>query len=129
MWDGDDLDEGSEGVDAVDVQCGVFGIPGLMAADGRVFAALVFAASSSSVTLSLMMTEPMRAAVDFKWQAYGLKFWRGQVMTWLTLFVSWIVGLYLAAGAANVLACRLGARLAACSGVRALHPARYPHRT
>ena len=90
LWGGGDL--GMDAADSVDVHCGIIGIPGLVSPDGAVFAALAGVAKQCP---HLIVSEPMRAAIDFKWQAFGSRMWLSQMAVWGALATSWITGLYL----------------------------------
>ena len=81
-----------DAADAVDVECGVYGIPGLVAADGQAFAALVALAEGNP---SLIVSEPMRAAIDFKWHSFGVFIWQWQVARFIAFVASWTVGLHM----------------------------------
>ena len=74
--------------DALDVTCGVYGLPGLT--DGsRVFAALVKAAESNT---RIIASEPLRAAIAFKWAKYGRQHWLRQVLTYASFVTGYTGG-------------------------------------
>jgi len=82
FWD----ESGKEAADAVDVICGVPLLPGLTRADSSAFETIVKAAD-----LRLIASEPVRAAIAFKWAAYGRKRWYQQV-GWYAGYVCGFLG-------------------------------------
>ena len=78
----------TQAADAVDVTCGHIRVPGL--ADGSdVFAALVAAAQSHP---RLILSEPLRAAIAFKWETYGRRLWLKQGAVNLAFACCYFVG-------------------------------------
>jgi len=71
---------------AVDVVCGANPLPGLTVADSPLFRAIV-----ESDVLPLIASEPMRAAIAFKWKAYGQPRWLRQVVEY-TVFALTLLG-------------------------------------
>ncbi|KAL1507729.1 hypothetical protein AB1Y20_007342 [Prymnesium parvum] len=82
FWD----ESAKEAADAVDVICGVPLLPGLTRADSSAFETIVKVAD-----LRLIASEPMRAAIAFKWAAYGRKRWYQQV-GWYAGYVGGFLG-------------------------------------
>ena len=74
--------------DALDVTCGLYGLPGLT--DGSsVFAALVKAAESNT---RIIASEPLRAAIAFKWAQYCKRQWLLQVLTYGSFVAGYVGG-------------------------------------
>ena len=84
LWCGENgVDAVSEdAADAVDVTCGVIGIPGLLAAPAR-DEKTIFAAIVATEDLGAIASGPMRAAIDFKWLAFGKRRWQLQVCIYI----------------------------------------------
>ena len=93
LWHGENgVDAVSEdAADAVDVTCGVVGIPGLLAAPARGNKTL-FAAIVATEDLGAIASGPMRAAIDFKWQAFGKRRWQHQVCIYIGFAVCYLGG-------------------------------------
>jgi hypothetical protein len=77
--------------DAVDVTCGVVGIPGLLAAPAHGNKTL-FAAIVATEDLGAIASGPMRAAIDFKWLAFGKRGWQLQVCIYIGFAVCYLGG-------------------------------------
>lgn len=84
--------EDVEGEDEVDAECGIVGIPKLLAKDRLIFMTLVEAAESD---LDLISCDIMRAAIAFKWRAYGQRKWRVMVSKISVFFLCYITSLFL----------------------------------
>ena len=85
LW-GDELDE--KAPDALDVTCGVYGIPGLT--DGsNLFAVLVEAARTHT---RIIVSEPVRAAIAFKWATFGKSQWHRQVLEYCAFVAGYMGG-------------------------------------
>ena len=80
-----------DAADAVDVTCGVIGIPGLLAAPAR-DKKTIFAAIVATEDLGAIASGPMRAAIDFKWLAFGKRRWRLQVCIYIGFAVCYLGG-------------------------------------
>ena len=93
LWHGEDgVDAVSEdAADAVDVTCGVVGIPGLLAAPAR-DEKTIFAAIIATEDLGAIASGPMRAAIDFKWLAFGKRRWQLQVCIYIGFAVCYLGG-------------------------------------
>ena len=81
-------DEGAEEAsDSVDVICGVPLLPGLTWSGSSAFQTIVKGAN-----LSLIVSEPMRAAIAFKWAAYGRQRWYWWVGWYAAYVISFLGG-------------------------------------
>ena len=85
LW-GKELDE--KAADTVDATCGFYDLPGLT--DGSdVFAAIVEAAQKNA---RIIATEPLRAAIAFKWAKFGRRQWLRQVGEYVAFLAGYMGG-------------------------------------
>ena len=91
LWS--ELKGSSDSSDAVDVTCGLFRLPGLVA--GPKVGMLDLLVEAAKLHPRLIVTEPLRAAIDFEWKAFGRRLWLQQVLIFVAFAASYIVGLML----------------------------------
>ena len=84
--------------DAVEVFCGVVGVPHLMERPGTGQNLFQVFVDASSQTIDLIATDVMRAAVAYKWQMYGERIWMKNLLLYGLFFSCFVVGLFLIQG-------------------------------
>jgi len=77
------------------VTCGCVGVPHLLSGGGdnaNIFLSLV---KASEVELDLITCDVMRAAIAYKWQAFGYRQWVNQLITFAIFFGAYLFSLFL----------------------------------
>ena len=80
------------GVDEVPCECGVVGIPMLMTKDRLIFSTFV---EVSAQEMDFITCDAMRAAIEYKWKAYGHRRWAFDLVFLAFFFLFYFVSVYL----------------------------------
>ena len=102
----------------VDVDCMVVGIPRLLASAQQVD---VFKEFVQTNNLELLQSDAMRAAIAFKWQAFGKRAWLMQVAIFFAFFVCFVGGTSLLIHIETEELRRLGLAMYVCAALMCLY--------